>query len=394
MITETYLRRALRSALSISIALSILVTVQLPAAAQLGQAARVPAGRSLPTPPALPSSAMRLAPLGGASLSASLDGTVSAPALAPRLSVLENAPAAPSALSVAPAALLAAPAEAPEAPKEGAKPAAPRESEGGPRWVQPAGAPAPAEGDNGPRWVDPKRAPAPSKPAAPSTLRSVIARFLPFVGHGERFDGSSARKELGEGVAAKASSAARARLARHSHSHSHRHDVVQDLSIPTPEAVKRVASDGGPRWVKYFAPIAIIGATVFVFQASIVPAAIVSGALMLSVLAHESAHILGLRIWGDKTPALAGRDSINPLKHISLLGTILVPAASLMVSMSAIGFPVLFGWAKPVPVDFNNLKNPKTDAAKVAALGPLTNLGLAAAAGLLYLAFPAAGIAS
>jgi ATP-dependent Clp protease ATP-binding subunit ClpC len=394
MITETYLRRALRSALSISIALSILVTVQLPAAAQLGQAARVPAGRSLPTPPALPSSAMRLAPLGGASLSASLDGTVSAPALAPRLSVLENAPAAPSALSVAPAALLAAPAEAPEAPKEGAKPAAPRESEGGPRWVQPAGAPAPAEGDNGPRWVDPKKAPAPSKPAAPSTLRSVIARFLPFVGHGERFDGSSARKELGEGVAAKASSAARARLARHSHSHSHRHDVVQDLSIPTPEAVKRVASDGGPRWVKYFAPIAIIGATVFVFQASIVPAAIVSGALMLSVLAHESAHILGLRIWGDKTPALAGRDSINPLKHISLLGTILVPAASLMVSMAAIGFPVLFGWAKPVPVDFNNLKNPKTDAAKVAALGPLTNLGLAAAAGLLYLAFPAAGIAS
>jgi ATP-dependent Clp protease ATP-binding subunit ClpC len=394
MITETYLRRALRSGLSISIALSILVTVQLPAAAQLGQAARVPAGRSLPTPPALPSSAMRLAPLGAASLSASLNAAVPAPALAPRLSVLESAPAAPSALTVAPAALLAAPAEAPEAPKDGAKPSAPSESDGGPRWVQPAGAPAPAEGDNGPRWVDPKKAPAPSKPAAPSTLRSVIARFLPFVGHGERFDGSSARKELSEGVAAKASSSARSRLARHAHTRSHRHDVVQDLSIPTPEAVKRVASDGGPRWVKYFAPIAIIGATVFVFQASIVPAAIVSGALMLSVLAHESAHILGLRIWGDKTPALAGRDSINPLKHISLLGTILVPAASLMVSMSAIGFPVLFGWAKPVPVDFNNLKNPKTDAAKVAALGPLTNLALAAAAGLLYLAFPAAGVAS
>ena len=123
--------------------------------------------------------------------------------------------------------------------------------------------------------------------------------------------------------------------------------------------------------------VTIIGVTVF-SNVSLVPIVAISGALLLSILAHESAHILGLRIWGDPTPKDVGRDHINPLMHIDPIGTILVPAASLMISQALIGFPLLFGWAKPVPVDFNNLAEPKAkNAAKVAALGPLMNLALA-----------------
>ncbi len=379
------LRRTLRSGLSVAIALSILLGVQLPAAAAIGQVARVPAGRPVTAPPDYADAAMRLAPVTAMSVSPLAVG-FAAPSASPRLDVSAPVMLAAPAAAFAPAPV-AAPADAPKDDKSVAPAQTPaREQDAGPRWVAPAGTPAP-KGDSGPRWV------APKTPTAPSRLRAALARVLPFIGTGEAFDGATRRQELEDGAAtsAKASAPRATGLSRH----AHRHDIVQDVTIPTPEAVRRVAAqESGPRWVKYFAPVAIIGLTVGIFHASIVPVAIVSGALMLSVLAHESAHILGLRIWGDKTPALAGRDTINPLKHISLLGTVLVPAASLLASTAVIGFPLLFGWAKPVPVDFNNLKNPKTDAAKVAALGPLTNLALAAVAGLAYLAFPAAGVAS
>jgi ATP-dependent Clp protease ATP-binding subunit ClpC len=131
-----------------------------------------------------------------------------------------------------------------------------------------------------------------------------------------------------------------------------------------------------------------------VVKIGLVPVVVIGGSLMLSVLIHESAHILGLRVWGDPTPKEAGRDTLNPLKHISMVGTVLVPAVSIAISVATIGFPVLFGWGRPVPVDFNRLKNPKTDAAKVAMLGPASNLLLAAVAGLALVALPAGGVAA
>ncbi|MBI3300402.1 MAG: AAA family ATPase [Elusimicrobia bacterium] len=167
--------------------------------------------------------------------------------------------------------------------------------------------------------------------------------------------------------------------------------------VPTPGAHKE---EGVPDsiWnkplVRYGAPIAILGATALIFQASLIPAAVISGALMFSILAHESAHILGLRIWGDPSPKEAGRDDINPFAHIDVFGTLLLPAVSLAVSQAVLGFPVLFGWAKPVPVDFNNLKDVQHDAAKVAALGPLMNLGLAGLAFGALWALPALGLMS
>ncbi|MBI5201861.1 MAG: AAA family ATPase, partial [Elusimicrobia bacterium] len=129
-------------------------------------------------------------------------------------------------------------------------------------------------------------------------------------------------------------------------------------------------------------------------------AALLSAGLIVSVLLHESAHLWGLKRWGDNTPERAGVVSMNPFRQIDPVGTVLVPTLSLLISLSTIGMPVLFGWGKPVPVDFNKLPDPKRDAFKIAVLGPLANLGVAALAGAAYFALtltgvlPAAGLAA
>jgi len=100
--------------------------------------------------------------------------------------------------------------------------------------------------------------------------------------------------------------------------------------------------------------------------------------VVLAITLHEAAH--GFVAWklGDDTAKVMGRVTFNPLKHVDRFGTILLPAFLLMV-----GSKFLFGWAKPVPVDFSRLHNPKRDMVWVAAAGPGTNLSLAFISGLL-----------
>ena len=93
--------------------------------------------------------------------------------------------------------------------------------------------------------------------------------------------------------------------------------------------------------------------------------------VIFAITVHEAAHGYAARYFGDMTAHLAGRISLNPIKHIDPFGTILVPALMMMVG------GILFGWAKPVPVDFSRLRNPKRDMLWVAAAGPASNLVMA-----------------
>jgi Zn-dependent protease len=94
--------------------------------------------------------------------------------------------------------------------------------------------------------------------------------------------------------------------------------------------------------------------------------------VLFAVTVHEVAHGWVANRLGDPTAMMLGRLTLNPVKHIDPVGTILVPGILLMLG----GF--IFGWAKPVPVTPENLKNPKRDMAIVAAAGPLSNLVMAA----------------
>ena len=106
--------------------------------------------------------------------------------------------------------------------------------------------------------------------------------------------------------------------------------------------------------------------------------------ILLAITLHEAAH--GWAAWklGDDTAYRLGRVSFNPLRHIDGMGTILLPA--LLIVARA---PFLFGWAKPVPVNFSRLGNPRRDMVLVAAAGPATNLGLAVISALLFHIVPA-----
>lgn len=100
--------------------------------------------------------------------------------------------------------------------------------------------------------------------------------------------------------------------------------------------------------------------------------------LIVSVVLHELAHGYAANALGDPTARLAGRLTLNPVSHIDLVGSILVPG---ILFITGAGF--LFGWAKPVPYNPYNLSNQKWGEAFVAAAGPLTNLLLALIFGLL-----------
>ncbi|MGB7989720.1 MAG: site-2 protease family protein [Candidatus Methylophosphatis roskildensis] len=98
--------------------------------------------------------------------------------------------------------------------------------------------------------------------------------------------------------------------------------------------------------------------------------------VLLAITLHEAAHGYVARHFGDNTAHLAGRISLNPLRHIDPVGTVLVPLGIYLLS-SAGGVPLLFGWAKPVPVEFSRLSRPKQDMLWVAAAGPGANLFMA-----------------
>jgi len=94
---------------------------------------------------------------------------------------------------------------------------------------------------------------------------------------------------------------------------------------------------------------------------------------ILAITLHEAAHGYAAKKLGDLTAYQEGRISLNPLKHIDPIGTLVVPAVLLIAS----GGKLAFGWAKPVPVNFSRLRNPKRDMFWVAAAGPSVNLLMA-----------------
>jgi Zn-dependent protease len=98
--------------------------------------------------------------------------------------------------------------------------------------------------------------------------------------------------------------------------------------------------------------------------------------VLLAITLHEAAHGYVARMFGDHTAHFAGRITLNPLRHIDPVGTVIVPLAILFVS-SLGGSGFLFGWAKPVPVNAGNLRRPKQDMIWVAGAGPGANLLMA-----------------
>ena len=99
--------------------------------------------------------------------------------------------------------------------------------------------------------------------------------------------------------------------------------------------------------------------------------------VIFAITLHEAAHGFVARMFGDPTAYQAGRISLNPARHIDPVGTLLVPVAILLAS-KLLGSPgMLFGWAKPVPVDFGRLRRPKQDMLWVALAGPAANLFMA-----------------
>ncbi len=99
--------------------------------------------------------------------------------------------------------------------------------------------------------------------------------------------------------------------------------------------------------------------------------------VLFAIVVHEVSHGWVAKKFGDNTAYMLGRLTLNPFKHIDPVGTVLVPLLSLVF------FKFVFGWAKPVPVDWRNLRNPRRDMVLVAAAGPVSNLLMAIGWGLI-----------
>ena len=108
--------------------------------------------------------------------------------------------------------------------------------------------------------------------------------------------------------------------------------------------------------------------------------------VLFAITVHEAAHGYAARYFGDPTAELMGRITLNPLKHIDLIGTVIVPLGLYLATAGAF----MFGYAKPVPVDFGNLRNPKSDMIWVALAGPAVNLAQALGWGILFYLFSSA----
>ena len=100
--------------------------------------------------------------------------------------------------------------------------------------------------------------------------------------------------------------------------------------------------------------------------------------VIFAITGHEAAHAYAARHFGDNTAYLEGRMTLNPLRHIDWIGTVLLP----LVCVAVGGF--IFGWAKPVPVRFGNLRHPKRDMLWVSAAGPGANLLMAVLWALMF----------
>jgi Zn-dependent protease len=101
--------------------------------------------------------------------------------------------------------------------------------------------------------------------------------------------------------------------------------------------------------------------------------------VLFAITLHEAAHGYVARHFGDLTAHAQGRISLNPIRHVDVAGTVVVPLMLLVLS----GGKFVFGWAKPVPVNYSALRKPKQHMAWVAAAGPAVNLAMAIAWGLL-----------
>ena len=110
--------------------------------------------------------------------------------------------------------------------------------------------------------------------------------------------------------------------------------------------------------------------------------------VLFAITVHEAAHGYAARHFGDNTAYVLGRITLNPVKHIDPVGTILMP---LMLYFATSG-AFLFGYAKPVPVRFGNLRNPKRDMIWVALAGPGANLAMALGWGILFYVLIGVGV--
>ena len=99
--------------------------------------------------------------------------------------------------------------------------------------------------------------------------------------------------------------------------------------------------------------------------------------VVFAITLHEAAHGYVAKLFGDRTAEMLGRITLNPIKHIDPVGTILVPGLLLLTAKMMGGAPFVFGWAKPVPGNFGNLRHPKRDMIWVASAGPLANFAMA-----------------
>lgn len=118
--------------------------------------------------------------------------------------------------------------------------------------------------------------------------------------------------------------------------------------------------------------------------------AIAYGAIpvLLAITLHEVAHGYAAKHYGDPTAAMLGRLSLNPLRHVDLIGTIVMPLLLIFLTSGAF----VFGYAKPVPVDSRNLRRPKQDMLWVAFAGPASNLVMAVLWGLAALVLASMGV--
>ncbi|HXT00400.1 MAG TPA: hypothetical protein VN915_06975, partial [Elusimicrobiota bacterium] len=327
-------------------------------AARAGEAGTAPV--ALPAASLSNSSPVRALSLGAAPLSPALSAAPSA--FAPRAVAASPVAAAAPAIANAAAALTLSPAASvPESPKPAPSATAPAETpapsatpDSGPRWVGEGGAPAqPGTPDNGPRWVG---------SGVKAWLGQQLSRLSGAGAAASRkeFDGGVNRGELSAGVPVNgAESSAAAPLAKPGDEAAR---VINDVTIPTPEAARRVGAlrheHGTPLWAKIVAPVSVLAAGVVAFHFGAVGVLTLGAGLVLSVLAHEVAHIAVLQALGDKTAEHAGSHSLNPFHHIDAVKTVIAPALSLALSTAVLGFPVLIGSGKAVDADFNNLRGP------------------------------------
>ena len=118
-------------------------------------------------------------------------------------------------------------------------------------------------------------------------------------------------------------------------------------------------------------------------MSAVITVAVIALPVLAAIICHEVAHGAVAYSLGDPTAAERGRLTLNPLPHIDPVGTVLLPAVLLLAPLVLGTRPFVFGWAKPVPVDYRRLRHPRRDGLLVALAGPATNLTLAAASTLV-----------